>query len=541
MSIWRLWSYNKLNSEGHTGDLLNQLPYAIETPFNAYQRQYDPSCLPDTRVDLIGDIHNWANGQDDRCVFWLNGLAGTGKSTIARTVARNYFDQRRLGASFFFSRGGGDVGHAGKFVTSIARQLASSIPSLDQHICDALTESRDIASHSLRDQWQQLVLRPLTKLGGSASRSSYILVVDALDECDNDNNIRTIIHLLAEARLLKLIRLRIFLTSRPEIPIRHGFHELSDAEHEDFVLHNISPSIVDHDIRTFLEHTFQLIARERSLVAGWPGEDTINCLVQSASGLFIWAATACRFIREGKRFVAKRLNIILENSSIDSNGAEQHLNEIYTTVLRNCISPKYSAGEIQELRSMLKSLLGSIVTLLSPLSTQSLSKLLSTAQDEVDQTLDDLHAILNIPKTPTQPIRLHHPSFRDFLYKKTRCKEFWIEEKQAHQVLADNCIRLMSMSLKQDICRVDAPGTFVADVQSSRLEQNLPPQVQYACRYWTQHVEKSGTRLCDDDQVHRFLKAHFLYWLEALGWMEKVSEGIYAIASLESFTAVNIP
>jgi hypothetical protein len=105
-------------------------------------------------------------------------LAGTGKSTIARTIAREYSEQVRLGASFFFARGGGDVGHAGKFVTSIAVQLASSVPTLRRHIFDSVTEHSDIASRSLRDQWQLLVLGPLSKLDGNDCRASYILVVD---------------------------------------------------------------------------------------------------------------------------------------------------------------------------------------------------------------------------------------------------------------------------------------------------------------------------------------------------------------------------
>src|ERR1700733_11573804 len=98
--------------------------------------------------------------QDERCIFWLSGLAGT---TIARTVAYEYSKQRRLGASFFFSRGGGDVSHAGKFFTSIAVQLANNVPSLQQYIYDALTKRKDVASQSLRDQWRQLVLHPLSK------------------------------------------------------------------------------------------------------------------------------------------------------------------------------------------------------------------------------------------------------------------------------------------------------------------------------------------------------------------------------------------
>jgi hypothetical protein len=470
----------------------------------------------------------------------LNGLAGTGKSTIARTIARRYFDQKCLGASFFFSRGGGDVGHAGKFVMSMAVQLASSIPSLEQHICDALAERRDIMSQSLQDQWQQLVLRPLLKLGRNSSRPSYILVIDALDKCDNNSNIQVVLDLLAEARSLTTVRLRIFLTSRPEIPIRHGFIQMPDEGHQDFVLHNISPSIINHDIRTFLDHTFRLIVHERSFTAGWPGEEVIKSLVQNASGLFIWAATACRFIREGKRFAAKRLDMILEHNSTTINAPEKHLDEIYTTVLRHCFPPEYLQEEVAELLSMLKSLLGSIVTLLSPLSIKSLSKLLGTSLDEVDQTLHDLHAILDIPKDSSRPLRLHHPSFRDFLLEKTRCEEFWVDEKQAHQTLADSCIKLMLTSLKQDVCSVDNPGMLVADIERSQVQQSLPPEVQYACRYWIEHIRKSDDQLHDNGQVHCFLQEHFLHWLEALGWMENVSEGVHTIAALESSTAVRI-
>jgi hypothetical protein len=206
-------------------------------------------------------------------------LAGTGKSTIARTVARTYFDRKRLGASFFFSRGGRDVGDAKKFVTSIAFQLASRVPSLGQYICEAIQERRDIISQSLRDQWQQLVLRPLSKLNETGGRSSYIIVVDALDECDNNKNVKIIIDLFAEAQSLKTVRLRVFLTSRPEIPIRYGFRQLPDAEHQKFVLHNIPQSIVGHDISVFFKHNFELIAREHYLHVGWPGEQVVEQLV----------------------------------------------------------------------------------------------------------------------------------------------------------------------------------------------------------------------------------------------------------------------
>jgi len=58
-------------------------------------------------------------------------------------------------------------------------------------------------NQSFRDQWRHLVFSPLSRLEVSSSLSSYVLIVDALDECDNVDHIRMILQLLAEVRLLK--------------------------------------------------------------------------------------------------------------------------------------------------------------------------------------------------------------------------------------------------------------------------------------------------------------------------------------------------
>ncbi|OCK75650.1 HET-domain-containing protein [Lepidopterella palustris CBS 459.81] len=467
----------------------------------------------------------------------------TGKSTIARTVARNYFDKKRLGASFFFSQGDGDVGHAGKFFTTISKQLANSIPTLHEHVCDAIKVQGDIANLSFHDQWRHLVLGPLSKLTSDLCPPTIIVVIDALDECDDENNIRILLYLLAEARSLESVQLRVFLTSRPEIPIRHGFCQMPDAEHQDYVLHNISPSTVNRDITIFLDHNLRLIGQERFLDAAWPGEEVIKCLVQAASGLFIWAATACRFIREGKRLATRRLNTILKNGSSAGTvtAPEKHLNNIYTTVLKNSVPLEYTDEEKDESCRILRQVLGSVIVLFATLSIHSLSRLVCVSKEDIYQTVEDLHSILNVPKDQTQPLRLLHPSFRDFLLDKDRCKDlnFWVDKKQAHQTLADGCIRLMSTSLKQNICGLSASGVLATDVQSSRVGQCLPAELQYACLYWIQHLQQSCAQLRDNDQVHQFLQEHLLHWLEALGWMGRVSEGIHAIASLDSVTVSN--
>ena len=191
---------------------------------------------------------------------------------------------------------------------------------------------------------------------------------------------------------------------------------------------------------------------------------------------------------------------------------------------------------------MLRDILGSVVALFSPLSVDSLSRLLVTPKQRLDRMLKDLHAILDIPNDHTRPLRLHHPSFHDFLLDKNRCGDsnFWVEENQAHQMLANSCIQLMSTSLKKDICGVHSPGWLATDVESSHLEQCLPPEVQYACLYWIQHLQKSCVSLDDDSyHVHAFLQEHLLHWLEALSLMGKTSEGVLTLSSLESYISVS--
>lgn len=512
---------------------LRHLPYAANASFNALAKQHEFTCLPGTRVNLLSDIYSWADGQDGRHIFWLSGLAGTGKSTVSRTVARNYYALKRLGASFFFSRGNGDVGHARAFVTSVAVQLAHNIPASRQNISSAVAQCTNIASQSLRDQWYHLVLRPLSKL---QQPSSYILIIDALDECDDDDDIRMIVQLLAETRSLQA-----FVTSRSEEPIRHGFSQVPHVEHQNVVLHIISPSIVDNDIRRFLQHYLRIVAAERNLGADWPGSPIVEQLVRQACGLFIWAATAWRFIRNGKQFTIKRLETILRNHGSTTTAPEKRLDEIYSTVLNASVVSDYIDEEREEQLCILRYILGGVAGLLAPLSVVSLTKLLHLSRRDIEQTLDDLHAILDIPKDHTRPLRLLHPSFRDFIMNKNRCDaNFWVDEEQAHRKLFDRCIQLMSDSLKQDICGVGASGILAADLERSQVEQGLPLELQYACLYWVQHLRKSGTQLSSSEQVHHFLQEHFLHWLEALGWLGKVPEGIHAIESLDLLTIVSI-
>ena len=475
-------------------------------------------------------------------------MAGTGKSTISRTVARHFADQRRLGASFFFSRGHGDLGHAEKFFTTIALQIAHALPTLKRHICEAVAENHRIGTQGLSEQWKKLVFRPLSKLENTSSqRLPIILVIDALDECereDRKNDTRVILQLLAEAGDLPTIRLRIFLTSRPEVSIYHGFSAMPKFTHQDCILHHVSKDVIEHDILIFIRYEFERIRKKRGLLSNWPKVEDINSLTREANGLFIYAATICRFV--DRRHPEKQLSIILQcmGSSPPTlrTPPTQSLDEMYSKVLKSSIYINYDEEDREEILDLFKQTVGSIVILSDTLSTTALTSLLDLPIRDVDEILKQLRAVLDVPDALDLPVRLLHPSFRDFLLNKNRCSDlhFWVDERQAHRILADDCIRLMSNSLKQDVCGQEAPGTLVANVESSRIEQCLPPEVRYACLYWIQHLQKSDSQLYDNDQVHQFLQVHLLHWLEALGWVRKTSEGILAILSLETLIPVSL-
>jgi len=508
---------------------LSKLPCADGAAFNSRLREHEPQCLPNTRVDLLKQIMTWSNNPSGTCIFWLNGMAGTGKSTIAQTVARACADQNRLGASFFFSRGRGDLSHSTKFITSLAAQLAITLPTLKPYICSAIVQNPDIIQRGLSDQWKHLIFQPLANLKElSLQLQVFVLVIDALDECEGEDDIRLIVRLLAEAKTLNTIRLRAFIASRPETRIHFGFRAISETAYQDFVLHDIPQSIVQHDISVFLNYELESIRIAYNICEGWPGDAQIRLLCQRASELFIYASTACRFIRDRSWGPYDGLSFILEDDN-------RELDEMYTGILMHSIINEDRYRRYREKISCeVRQIVGSIIILFDSLSASMLATLLDVPVHTVCMRLQFLHSVLDVPTSQESPIRLLHPSFRDFLLDQQRCKDsqLWVDKKRAHGDLFVSCLKLMSKHLQRDMCNLRLPGALVSEIKDGVVKDCLPLDVQYACRYWVGHLEQSNVTLRDNDQVHIFLRKHFLHWLEALSLIGKISDGVLMVRSL---------
>ena len=515
-----------------------KLSYADGAAFNSKHQETSSRCNADTRVDLLHQLQEWSS-KDAKCIFWLSGMAGTGKSTIARTIAHSLSDQKRLGASFFFSRGAGDLGHATKFITTLACQLANLSPVLRLHVVHAIAKHNDIDQQGLRNQWTELILQPLLKL--SDPSPTLILVIDALDECDHENNIKLILQLFVEAKMVIGEKLKILVTSRPEVPIRLGFRDMPEIIHQDLVLHDIPRSIVEHDIGAFVEDELRGV----KTVRGWPSDDQIKLLVERSDCLFIYAATACRFIKDPDWCPEERLELILQGDVLGESPTAE-LDSIYTSILKHSVAKNRHLSDMLRLSDRFKKIVGAVVVTFDVLSAVTLANLLSISIQNVNLTFNSLHSVLNIPKDQSMPIRLLHPSFRDFLLNRKRCQDenFWIDQEIAHKNLLGKCLQLLNETLRRDICNLEIPGTLMQDVESDVINSHLSKESQYACRYWVEHLKRLSSAhrvevgLHDNGQIHDFFQKHFLHWLETLSLMRQTSEAVLMITILQTLLEV---
>ena len=231
----------------HTHDLtaeslvLNTCPRARGA---GYQHDNCQGCLTGTREAILDEIESWSKDFDKSPVYWLNGLAGTGKSTIAQTVAERLFASGQLGASFFCSRSFKDRSDLHFIFPTLSYQLACRYPSFRSALIHLLQSNPDIGYEPLLSQMERLIVTPLKE-----KDISTVIIIDALDECTDNEPQSTILSVMG--RLVKEIpAVKFFITGRPEPRIQSGFRlTLLRPLTEIFVLHTVENSVINADIQ----------------------------------------------------------------------------------------------------------------------------------------------------------------------------------------------------------------------------------------------------------------------------------------------------
>ncbi|KAL6790916.1 hypothetical protein J3E68DRAFT_443164 [Trichoderma sp. SZMC 28012] len=478
------------NTPVHPPKKALELDYLHEATFNATNKQHAPSCLENTRVQVLSQIRSWIDDDGEKRIYWLRGMAGTGKTTISMTIAREYYRKGRLGASFFFSRSSGDLSSTRKFVTTIANELAESLPAYREHLQNALDSSPTITSRTLYDQWEKLILHPLGSISLEDDVQPILIVIDALDECDSEHDQGVLIQCLAKLSALEKITFRIFITSRPENTIHLGFDRITSYSRQDFTLHDIEESIVAADLRLYYRHELTGMDIDQSLIT----EETIDILARKSDRLFIHAATVCRFIRQGEIYAAKRLQDFLasQDSLLEP---ERELDSIYTTILKNAFA-KFSTlrpGEMEDLQLSYQKVVGSIVMLYDRMSPTDFATMVGEPVENVTRLLKYLSSVLDVPQETSGKIYVLHTSFRDFLSDPQRSSSlhFSIDDRTIHANLLQHCLEIMANQLRKNIFRIREPGKRTKDISASEVDSHVSQVLQYACKYWIYHLQQS--------------------------------------------------
>ncbi|KAL8881944.1 MAG: hypothetical protein Q9198_000961 [Flavoplaca austrocitrina] len=515
---------------------LAKLPTALDAAFDSYHRQHETLCIEDTRVDLLQQHWDWG-ATHPKPLYWLSGMAGTGKSTIARTLAHHFDSIGTLGGSFFFSRSSGEANNAAKFVGTLAGHLANVSQQLKRLISEAIASHADVTRQGLRNQWKEFILTPLSAYW-SSDRPTLNFVIDALDECGSDDEIRLILQLCVEVKTVKEVDLGVFVTSRPEIAIRLGFDAIPDIIHQKLDLRDVPRRVVEKDLAVLLGRELGRISKQRK-ISGWPKDEDIQSLVRLSDCLFIYAATACRYIADLDWNPEERLSEVIVAGSASGGGNTAGLDSMYMQILTRSLIHGRSKAEIVKLCDRFKQVVGTIVTLFDELSTSALAALLGTSRKSIELSLASLHSVLDIPQHVDSPIRLLHPSFRDFMLDDRRCtdKQLCVNRSRKDKELAKQCLRVMSEGLKRNMGHLTTPGSAPEDADRELLSTQLPKHLRYACQYWVNHLAGISTksevkRELPNEGILAFFRQDFLHWLEAMSLMAKMSQAVILITRL---------
>ena len=477
-------------------------------------------CLENTRRNIIKDIMKWIadDSNEAKKVWWVYGLAGTGKSTLSTTIANIMRGVHQLGAFFFFNRDKPQRNFA-----TLIRTLAYQLATFDARFCAAITQvvatNENIAEMPLEFQFENLLSANALK-SVEWSGGPIVLIIDALDECGSEEDREKLMRVLSKGFSDLPSFIRIMVVSRQEKDIQQILGGHSDLRQYPLDI----DSVTNKDVLEYIRHRLEEIRLDKKLGDDWPGDDKIRALANRAGGLFIWASTACSYIKDYAS--NQRLSDLIEKKpEAHSSGPFAHLDSLYETGLN-------SAGLWHDalFRSDCCNMLGTILCARVPLPCSVIDALLELPQDRSSwESVSRLGCVFHVSES--EPIRTLHPSFHDYLSERCRSQPWSIDLEHHHKELAIRCIKLLDKELHENMCDMTLPYL--------NQKRTLPEAISYACRFWIEHICLVSD-VTDDivNQIFVFLDTHLLHWIEVLAILKCHDLTIQSIDNLMKWLLV---
>ena len=454
-----------------------------------------------TREFILNQITAWVangSGQKEGNVYWIYGLPGIGKTSLAHSICERLDDEKQLVGGFFCRRGDSSMGESRNILPSLIYKLAMVFPLFRAIVAKRLRDKPNLTPESMQDT---LFLEFIRSLPHHLDQHTLVFTIDALDECGSAQSRREILRVLRDATA-EAPWLKIIITSRPEVDIIQHF--LNTPATYDLGADQAATA----DLRTFARHQFSSVASKWHLPPSWPEEPLLEGVISQANGLFIFVETfalALQKCGDPKETLKKTL----EGSA--SNGSERLYN-LYSSIVE---AHSNTAG-------FWRMIVVITTAQHSSLCKEPIAKLAGVEPYLVEKLADDLSSLLYRDQGADGGIRVRHLSIYEF-FVSDRC-DYQANLQAAHMEQGIACLKTMVGQLRFNICNLKDSRLANADVTDLqlRIEQNISDALQYSCLYWSNHLCSSPSHSNYDPRVLRSLK-EFMGWLYPLFWIEVLS------------------
>ena len=501
-------------------------------------------CMPGTRVKILADLNTWALDDHSNKVYWMAGMAGTGKSSILHTLCEILDRQHRLGASFFSSRASDKTNNARLIIPVIAHGLAQASPSFKLEVVRAIEDDPALAEPTyinLQEQFKKLVSSPFGTMAGKCSRTYKIVVIDAVDECVNLTVVSSLIEVILQSS--SNIPLKIVIASRDKTPIRNAFFSRPKLLNA-FYLHEVEKDVVKDDIEQYIAKSLASIQQHYLgySLDGWPSQAELTALLDLFGTLFIYAATAICFIDDEGYQDCLSIMTQAESESM-SNLPTAEIDSLYGHIVDQAFKSRLPI-EVERMTNTL----ACVIFLRNPLTIQGIALLLGMDFSYVSNSLSCMKSLILVPTNKKAAVAPFHASFPNFITDSRRCSPEICPSFPAlvalrgHEMLTIKCLEHMNNSLKYNLCSIPEELIISCPERTNSPEYigKVSEALKYSCLYWASHLAELQTPNSDLMlSLHFFLHNHVLHWLECLSIVGELQAGLKSLKTVSNALLVS--
>ncbi|KAF8477854.1 hypothetical protein JB92DRAFT_1867230 [Gautieria morchelliformis] len=404
-------------------------------------------------------------------------------------------------------------------------------PRIRSAICEVLRSNPDVAADTLLEQFRCLLVHPFRDANRGSVERLKIVVIDAIDECADQSTVESLIK--AVLTLESDIPLKFLIAGRPEPQIRDTF--LSSPNVKVVQLHEIPKDHVQADIRRYLKNSLSKLAKDER---DWPPDNDLSILLERSNKLFIYAASAVRYISDPRFDFKERLQQINALGSIRPTPSQTGpLDQLYNHIMSRAFPPGAEQWEV----SRRQDLLSAVICLNTPLSKAGITSLLQTKTSATDKDLSQFLSVFAIPGKDGK-VSIFHASFRDFIVDPKRCEAHGVDPSEGHYKLTVKCLESLNM-LRRNICGLpeDNIGEQPHEIKDTQVIQE---GLRYSCLHWASHLSVIHSKpLAARPTLLRllstFVDEHLLHWFECLSALGELTSGITSLQNAREAIAVS--